>query len=435
MSTYKNLPEILEKLGIEQLNPMQEAASSAIEENSEIVLISPTGSGKTLAFLLPILEHLQTDIIGVQVLIVVPTRELAIQIDQVVRSMGSGWKTSAMYGGQSGSKDKLELKNPPTILIGTPGRIADHIRRGHLTTEHLHTLVLDEYDKSLEVGFEKEMAEIVGALPNLKRKVMTSATKQEQIPRFVRMENPTEIIFENKEDGRLHILVIPTSDKLNSLIELLYYLGDKRGILFCNFKDSIQQLQVALNNNHLPHVSFHGDMEQKDREKALLQFRNDSHRLLVATDLAARGIDVPELDFIIHYELPVKNNEFLHRNGRTARMHASGSAFVLLHTKAQPPAYLSLVENFSIPEVSSPPPPNSFATLYISAGRKDKISKGDIAGFMYTKGQLKQEELGRIEIQSEGSFVAVKREKAETLLLLLNGQKVKGRKVKMGMLG
>ncbi len=434
MFPQKDLSAILAKLGIEQLNDMQEAAMEVILHRSEVVLISPTGSGKTLAFLLPVMAQLQAEVSGVQVLIVVPTRELAIQIDQVVRSMGSGWRCAAMYGGQSGSKDKADLKNPPTILIGTPGRIADHLRRGHLIADHLHTLILDEYDKSLEVGFSVEMADIVHSLPRLERKILTSATRRASLPEWVKMQSPAELVFEAEEANRLQIFVVPAVDKMESLVQLLYHLGTTRGILFCNMKENIRQLQETLNKHLLPHVCFHGDMEQQDREKALIQFRNGSYRILLATDLAARGIDVPELDYIIHYQLPGKEKEFIHRNGRTARMHASGTAYVLHQVQTRLPDYLEEINSFRIPMATTPPPPTEMATLCISAGRKDKISKGDIAGFLHTAGSLLAEDVGRIELQRESSFAAVARLRIKDVLPMLNGQKLKGRKVKVSVL-
>jgi len=180
----KDQKAILSKLGIEALNQMQETAYEEILANSEIVLLSPTGTGKTLAFLLPIIAELDSEQNAVQVLILVPSRELAIQIEQVTRELGSGYKVNAVYGGRAGSKDKIELKHPPAILIGTPGRVADHFRREAIVTDHIKTLVLDEFDKSLEVGFANEMREIIEALPSVKKKILTSATQKIEIPYF-----------------------------------------------------------------------------------------------------------------------------------------------------------------------------------------------------------------------------------------------------------
>jgi len=180
----------LNKFEITALNPMQEEACKTIRLKSDVVLLSPTGTGKTLAFLIPLIETLDMNNAEIQILILVPSRELAQQIEQVTRKMGSGFKVNAVYGGRSGTLDKIDLKHRPAILIGTPGRIADRIRRDKLPLEHIETLVLDEFDKSLEIGFEKEMTEIVEGLPNVKQRILTSATSDVKIPEFVGLKKP-----------------------------------------------------------------------------------------------------------------------------------------------------------------------------------------------------------------------------------------------------
>ena len=193
----KNQQEILAKLGIEKLNAMQEQSQEIIEKEKEVILLSPTGTGKTLAFLLPVIAGLNPEIEQVQALILVPSRELAIQIEQVIREMGSGYKANAVYGGRAGAKDKMELKHAPAILIGTPGRIADHMRRQTIDLRWIKTLVLDEFDKSLEVGFEKEMMEIYHSLPRIQKKILTSATQRVEIPDFMELRNPKRLDFED----------------------------------------------------------------------------------------------------------------------------------------------------------------------------------------------------------------------------------------------
>ena len=314
----------MRKLGIAALNPMQEATLHAIHAGSEVVLLSPTGTGKTLAFLLPLVAELNPAIAEVQALIVVPSRELAIQLEQVAREMGSGYKATAVYGGRSGTRERMELEHRPAILIGTPGRLADHIRREAFSLEAINTLVLDEFDKSLEIGFENEMRELVEALPEGTKKVLTSATEGVAIPAFVGLRNPTRLSYLEQGSSKLAIksLPSPSKDKLHTLVEALAQLAHRPGIVFCNFKDSIQRVSQFLSDHRVAHGCFHGGMEQQDRERTLIQFRNGTHRILVATDLAARGLDIPELGFIIHYHLPLKEHEFTHRNGRTARMHS-----------------------------------------------------------------------------------------------------------------
>ena len=432
MSTIKNQKSILAKLGIIALNPMQKEAQQIIQNNAEIVLLSPTGTGKTLAFLLPIIAELKPELEEVQVMIVVPTRELAIQIEQVVRDMGTGYKTNAVYGGRSGSKDRLEIKHRPAILIGTPGRLADHIRREAFDTSHIKTLVLDEFDKSLEIGFENEMIDIIESLPNIKKKILTSATYGVSIPKFVKLRNPQEIDYLDEAGPNLNLFKVTGSDKdkIKSLVKTLNHIGNQPGIVFCNFKDSIADVSDYLHRNGIAHTTFHGGMEQSDRELSLLKFRNGTYQLLLATDLAARGIDIPEITFIIHYQLPHKEEEFTHRNGRTARMKKEGSAYVLTHETDRMPDFTERIPEAHFTESMGWNDPE-WCTLYITGGRKDKISKGDIAGLFLKQGQLVKDELGLIELKQDCSYVAVKVENANRVINLTNNTKLKTKKVRI----
>lgn len=434
-SKNKDQQAILKKLGIEKLNQMQIDSSEAILSNAEIVLLSPTGTGKTLAFLLPVIAELDPNADQIQVLILVPSRELAIQIEQVIREMGSGFKANAVYGGRSGSKDKIELKHAPAILIGTPGRVADHIRRQNIDIENIKTLVLDEFDKSLEVGFEKEMREIIKALPPLKKKILTSATQRVEIPDFIRIKQPKKLNYLSETSNQLKLYTIesPTTDKLESLEKLLGQIGNGSGIVFCNFKDTIQYVSDFLYSKKINHACFYGGLEQMDRERALIKFRNGTHRLLVATDLAARGIDVPEMDFIIHYQMPGKKHEFIHRNGRTARMHSKGTAYLLRGKNEILPEFVEGSEVMQI-KTSEAPSKSKWDTLYISGGRKDKISKGDIAGLFFKQGKLQKDELGTIELKQDCAYVAIPKFKAKALVQQLNNSRLKSKKVRISLL-
>ena len=432
----KNQEEILSKLNINALNPMQESAFDSISSSNNTIILSPTGTGKTLAFLLPVLEFLDHDNPEVQALILVPSRELAIQIEQVIRNMGTGFKVNAIYGGRAMSKDKIELKHTPAILIGTPGRILDHFMADRFTKDHIKTLILDEFDKSLEVGFEEEMSEILAELPNLTKRILTSATEGVKIPKFVGLENPKRVNFLNKET--LSQLTISTvisedKDKLNTLVQLLKYIGEEPGIIFCNFKDSIDSVSDFLRQQRIPHECFSGGMEQKDRERALIKFRNGSSRILVATDLAARGIDIPELKFIIHYELPHRIEEFTHRNGRTARVNEAGTAYVLQWDKEYLPEFIKKSKGINISKTNRLGDPH-WETLFISGGRKDKISKGDIAGLFFKQGGLKSDELGEIELKQDCAFVAVPKSKSNKLISELNNSRLKKKKVRITVL-
>lgn len=434
------IDSILSKFEITALNPMQERASKTIKKKSDVVLLSPTGTGKTLAFLLPLIETLDADCEEIQILILVPSRELAQQIEQVARQMGSGFKVNAVYGGRSGALDKIDLKHRPTILIGTPGRVADRIRRDNLSLQHIHTLVLDEFDKSLEIGFEKEMTEIIETLPNVKQRILTSATSDANIPRFVGLQKPVFINFADEGRSQLIIKTVlsPERDKLETLVKALTYIGDKPGIVFCSFKDALDRVSYYLTENHIHHECFHGGMEQFDRERALIKFRNGTSHILLATDLAARGLDVPEIEFILHYHLPPREKEFTHRNGRTARMNRDGVAYILHYKGEELPDYIQEIapEELQLDDKQKGKQPSSikWRTLYITGGRRDKISKGDVAGFFFKQGQIKKEQLGVIEIKQDSTYVGVHADIAEKLIGKINNERLKTKKVRVSLI-
>ncbi len=428
----KDQSEILKKLGITALNPMQKEAYDLIRDNDEVMVLSPTGTGKTLAYLLPVMSLVDRQLREVQVLILVPSRELAIQIEQVAREMGTGLKINSVYGGRAAAKDREDLQHAPSILVGTPGRVADHLRRGTFSTEYIQTLVLDEFDKSLEVGFEKEMKEIIYALNKLKKKVLTSATQKIEIPEFVNIQWPKKITYLGEDSNLLTVktVISSTADKLDTLLQLIGEIGEGNGIIFCNLKASIEFLSDFLLSKNIGHACFYGGLEQRERERALIRFRNGTHRLLLATDLAARGIDVPELDFIIHYQIPFSEEEFTHRNGRTARMHKNGTAYILKFAEHDLPEYMNAAEVVEV-QSDKKPSKSKWGTLFISGGRKDKISKGDIAGLFFKQGGLQKDELGIIELKKDCAFVAVPIDKAYDLIKKLNNTRLKKKKVRI----
>ena len=442
----KSQKELLAKLGISQLNEMQEEVVLAIPSTPNTVLLSPTGTGKTVAFLLPTIAALDPNCNEVQLLILVPSRELAIQIEQVLREMGSGYKANAIYGGRPMSKDKVDLAHTPSIIIGTPGRVADHLRRESFATQDIKTLVLDEFDKSLEVGFEKEMREIIEHLTHLENRILTSATQDIDIPTFVGLQNELVIDYLDTTTNALSIKIVQAAEKnkLQALLDVIYHIGNEPGIIFCNFKDTINYVSDFLTAQHIPHGHFHGGMEQKERERALIKFRNGTHQIIVATDLAARGLDIPELNFIIHYQLPLKAEEFTHRNGRTARMHAKGTAYVLQWIDEYLPDFIPVGASDKAPgqtraeilklKDKETAIYSQWATLFISGGRKDKISKGDIAGLFFKQGNLERNELGVIELKQDCAFVAVPKDKADRIIAKTNNTRLKKKKVRISIL-
>ena len=435
-NTIKNQQDILTKLNIHRLNPMQQEAIAVIETTANTILLSPTGTGKTLGFALPLLKSLTSDCNDIQALILVPTRELAIQIEQVIRTMGSGFKVNAVYGGRPISKDKIEIKHNPAILIGTPGRILDHFNSDRFSKESIKTLILDEFDKSLEQGFEDQMKSIINQLPAISKRILTSATQGVSIPEFVKLDKPTTINYLNQNTPlklAIKTVISPDKNKLKTLLSLLEHIGNEPGIIFCNFRDSINAVSEFLELHTISHTCFSGGMEQKERERALIKFRNGSSQVLLATDLAARGIDIPEMKFIIHYELPIHQEEFIHRNGRTARVNAKGTAYVLKWKDQLVPEFILNVKGIDISE-KAPHKPQYWKTLFISGGRKDKISKGDIAGLFFKQGKLNKHELGTIELKQDCAFVAVPLSLADDLVLHLNNTRLKKKKVRVTLL-
>jgi len=431
---------MLKKFDIEALNPMQIDAKKAIQSKADVVLLSPTGTGKTLAFLLPLIETLDTNCKEIQLLVLVPSRELAQQIEQVTRKMGSGFKVNAVYGGRAGSLDRIDLRTKPAILIGTPGRVADRLRRDNFSTNHIKTLVLDEFDKSLEIGFEQEMIEIIDALPNVQQRILTSATNQAEIPRFVGLQNLKIIDFLKDENTQLsnRTILSPDKDKLETLKKALAFIGHEPGIIFCNFKDSIARVSDYLYMQGIDHECFHGGMEQFDRERALIKFRNGSNQLLLATDLAARGLDIPEIKFILHYQLPPHYKEFTHRNGRTARMNSDGCAYILQWEGEPLPKFIQDIEpkqlHIKNQDGAAPSAPRKWRTLYITGGRRDKISKGDIAGFFLKQGQIHKDQLGVIELTQNCAYVSVQSEVAELVIDKTNNTRLKKKKVRVSLI-
>jgi superfamily II DNA/RNA helicase len=425
----------LKKMNIPALNEMQEASLHAAKTGKDVILIAPTGSGKTLAFLLPLLSSLKTGVKGVQALILVPSRELALQIEQVFKQMGTSFKVNCCYGGHAVRTEKNNLAHPPAVLIGTPGRIAYHLEHQNFDESFIETLVLDEFDKALEFGFESDMSYIIGSLLSLKQRILTSATKMEEIPAFVKINKPVEVDFsrniEAKPDLKLKKITAPADEKLDYLFRLLSKIGSKNTLVFCNHRETVDRISDLLFENGLGHDVFHGGMEQFDREKALLKFRNGSHRILITTDLAARGLDIPEVEHIVHYQLPYTEDAYIHRNGRTARMHAKGTAYAILTTEENHKYLPDDIEEEVLSDKYKLPEASDWVTLYLAHGKKDKINKIDIVGLFLQKGNLAKEDLGLIEVKDTTSYVAVNRGKVEKLLKALSGEKIKGKKLKL----
>ncbi len=431
--------ETLIQLGITELNPMQTAAQKAILKQNDILLLAPTGSGKTVAFLLPLLRLLNPAISGVQCLVLVPSRELALQIESVWKKMSTGFKVNVCYGGHNAQTEARNLSTPPALLIGTPGRIADHINKGRITMNTIQYLVLDEFDKSLEMGFQNEMEFIFRELKNLQKKILVSATSAISIPDFAQIKSPSVLDYIPKNTTKsdeltLKLVISEERDKLQALYQLLCNINSESAIVFCNHRDACERAVGYLNSKGIVSAFYHGGMEQNDRELALIRFRNGSVNYLVTTDLAARGLDIPEMKHVVHYQLPLHETEFTHRNGRTARMMATGTAYLLLSQNESQPDYVSdYVPEFRLNKLCKLPSLPFFQTLYINGGKKNKLNKIDIVGCFMQKGQLAKEDMGLIEVQDFNSFVAVKTKTVAGLLQKIQDEKIKGKKWKIGV--
>lgn len=429
------LAAILKRLHIAELNAMQKETLAQFSPEKDFILLSPTGSGKTLAFTLLIQQLIQPGSSNhVQVLLILPTRELALQIESVIKSVIKGKKILCCYGGHDTKIERNALKEAPTIIIGTPGRIIYHLERAHFTTETIHTLVLDEFDKSLELGFLDQLKQIVEAAPHVKRKILTSATDIDQFPDLLTLNQPIKLNFlnlaENKPAIKFKKTISPAQHKLKTLFRLVCSLGTKKILIFCNHREAVDHISELLEDRGLIHDVFHGGLEQRDRELSILKFRNNSNRILITTDLAARGLDIPEIDTIIHYQLPIKEDAFVHRNGRTARMNNKGEVVIMLKPDD---TFLYLPDNTEeiILEEDYPLPDNTpFATLYIPLGKKDKVNKIDIVGYILQLSGIQKDDIGLIEVKDKEAYISVRRSAASSIIKNASNGKIKGKKVK-----
>ena len=429
---------ILKKLRIEQLNEMQQHAAEAITgSDGDVVLLSPTGSGKTLAYLLPLVQLLDAASDQVQALVITPGRELALQSDNVLKSMGCGLRSMSCYGGRATMDEHRALKDVrPQIVFGTPGRLNDHLDKENISRYQIRFLVIDEFDKCLEMGFQAEMQKLIKSLPGLQRRILLSATNAEQIPQFVNMSKKGTLIDFLSDDEQtservtLYEVRSPQKDKLETLRNLLLDFGDESSIVFLNYRESVERVNDYLQEQGFVTSCFHGGLEQKQREDALYKFSNGSANVLVSTDLASRGLDIPNIQNIIHYHLPESEEGYIHRVGRTARWEATGRTFFILNASEHIPDY---VEGDITPYAGSQPssrpsqpPLPRMSTLYIGKGKKDKISKGDIVGFLCKTGGLKADDIGRIDVKDRYAYAAVRRERLKQVLHQTAGQKIKG---------
>ncbi len=438
MKEQEILSLINERLGISDLNDLQKSVLKNLKISSSAIIYSPTGSGKTLAFSVTLLKALKNfDTEKLQAVIIAPSRELVIQISDVIRPIAPDYKVTSLYGGHNVADEKNSLQNVPSIIVGTPGRLLDHANRGNIDLTNVRQLILDEFDKCLELGFEEEMRKLLKKMPNLSRKILTSATILKEIPEFVNLreyvtldflesaENPSErtTVWQVKSEEK---------DKLAALRTLLYSIPQGKTIIFANYRDAVSRIYQNLKDNQISAGIYHGALEQMDREKAIAMFNNESYPILVSTDLGSRGLDIKEVKNIIHYHLPVSQESYTHRNGRTARVDKTGEVYILTHPDEQRPDFVTIDETINLPEKCEKKSiANRNSTLYFKAGKKEKISKADIVGFIANNSQIAPNEIGVINVYDHYALVAIPKQKAKTAVSQLLKAKIKGKKIRI----
>jgi ATP-independent RNA helicase DbpA len=427
----------LHHLGFRALNELQKETLLSVAQNKNTLILSQTGSGKTVAFLLPLVERLDQDANGIQAVILAPSRELAMQIESVFKAMKTNFKVLTCYGGHSMRVEINSLSESPAVLIGTPGRICDHITRGNLDLSTVAHLIVDEYDKCLEFGFEDQMKFIHQDLTNLHYTTLVSATELEVFPSYLSFDHPAVINhLSQAEEPEITFWKFPitTRDKYDQVFELLCAFKGELTIVFCNFREATESLAEFLAENGYETQVYHGGMEQEERERALIKFRNGTCHTLVCTDLGSRGLDIPEIQHVVHFQYPNSKEAFIHRNGRTARMKANGSSYLLVNPAEELPPYITVTEEtFHLPKEDTIPVLSPWITLYFSGGKKDKINKIDIVGFLGQKGGVDKSEIGLITVMDFSSFVAVKRKNVRAILQRISTEKIKGKKLKIAI--
>lgn len=438
------LPLLKEKFNISELNEMQKKMLQISSESRDIILLSPTGSGKTLAFILPMLKMLKAPTGRVQAVIIAPSRELVMQIAGIIRDMARGYKVTALYGGHKVEDEVNSLIIVPDIIVATPGRLLDHINRRNVDVLPVRILVLDEFDKSLELGFEDEMKKIISKLKNVSRTILTSATDLAVLPDFLSLTEPSKIDFlsANKKLRKrlgVHRVDSDEKDKLSTLQALLATLHKKaaegdRSIIFVNHRESAERIYQFLVKNGYPATLYHGGLEQNEREKAITLFNNGSRPVLVATDLAARGLDIEKIRNIVHYHQPLTEETYTHRNGRTARVDAEGDIYILVGPDEDVKEFVDFDDDFYPDYSEKAPETTGMETIRFSAGRKEKLSKGDILGFLVKTGGLEPSEIGKIDIFDHYSLAAVDAAKVRDLLDRISKEKIKGKRQKIELL-
>lgn len=419
-----------ERLHIESLTPLQHKMAELPASLKAVAAVAPTGSGKTLAFALPLLKRVKGGTDRVEALVISPTRELTLQTAKVLSMLAPKLRVTALYGGHSVLDETRSLEGAtPDVVVGTPGRILDHISRGRLDLFAVKVVVVDEYDKSLELGFQDEMRRIVRKVRRPQLVVLTSATRLDNLPDWLGAEGLLMLDFSADESAAPQIceysVKSPEADKLQTLKALLLRLPRERAIVFVNHRESAERVFDFLKKSGFPVVLYHGALDQHDRETAVDLFANGTAPIMVATDLAARGLDIPQVRSVVHYHMPPSPETRVHRNGRAARMGAAGEAYFILAPGEDGP------EKEFDADVEPCGWPRQSATLYFHAGKREKLSKGDIVGALTGPGELSAGQIGLIALHDHRALVAVPADVAAKVAASLSAARVKNKKIRV----
>ncbi len=434
----------LDSLGYHQMTPVQAAALPGALAGEDLIAQARTGSGKTAVFALALLARLDLSSPSTQVLVLCPTRELSIQVSGELRRIARHQQNvtlTTLYGGQAINLQKQSLKKGAQIVVGTPGRVVDHIDRGSLVLKSLSMLVLDEADRMLEMGFMKELKQITRVLPENRQTLLFSATYPENIQQLSShlQRSPQRITVDEpdaSDDIEQHMYRCKSEDKLEGLKTLLLEYQPTAAVVFCNFKQSTLDICEFLQGLGFSAVALNGDLEQRDREDLLIRFKHRSCSVLIATDVAARGLDIEDLPLVINYELPSDPGIYVHRIGRTGRAGKSGIALGLCSDRekykfAEINAYQNTsmdVESLgTLRSRSTKIPAPRYVTLSIAGGRKAKVRAGDILGALTGDGGVEGSQVGKIDVMDFMSYVAVLRTAAARAEQKLSQSKIKGR--------
>lgn len=425
-----------ERLGIATLNEMQQRVMAAANAGGDVMLLSPTGTGKTLAFAVPLLAALREGVTSVQAVVIVPSRELALQVADVLRSISTGVRIATLYGGHNSRDEQRTLEVAPDVIVATPGRLLDHRNRGTVDLSRVREVVLDEFDKSLELGFESEMRRLMSAMKGLKRRWLTSATAMDVVPEFVGMSSSATTIdcldYDNTPAARINQWQVdaPVKDKLDTLAELLLTIGNERVMVFVGYRESVDRVVTYLRDCGIAAGGYHGALQQHEREMALWRLAGGATPVLVTTDLGSRGLDIEAVNHVVHYHLPATEQVMTHRNGRTARVDATGNVYYIVGPDEYLPQWVEGAKHMSCkPQCDCIKPIADM--LHFAAGKKEKISRGDIVGFLVACGGLQAHDIGRIFVADHYALVAVPAGTAAALLPTLNAGKIKGRRVRV----